>query len=156
MEGLIIIFIITKECKGEQWSALKWLTNAFQPKEKKEKKGILFTVLPPAGKMEKPLKGWQSTREKLAGDSTGQKRNVTELWNTQCEKVVPIFRWAGMIKCKSSTFPWTMYSSFHPERSAVPLQRDGSDHVYIRDGGKEVKNQTQCPISLFTNFKALD
>lgn len=28
-----------------------------EEKEEKKKKGILFTVLPPAGKMEKPLKG---------------------------------------------------------------------------------------------------
>lgn len=63
-----------------------------QKKRGKKIKLAFYSVLPPAGKMEKPLKRWQSIREKLAEDSMGQKRNVTGLWNTQCEKVVPIFR----------------------------------------------------------------
>lgn len=38
MESLIIIFIITKECKGGQWSVLKWLANAFYPKREKRRR----------------------------------------------------------------------------------------------------------------------
>mgnify|MGYP001855844364 CR=1 FL=1 len=71
---------MTKEGKRGHGQYFKWLANAFYPKGgKRIKKSILFTVLPPAGKMEKPLKGRQSTREKLAADSAGLERNVTAL-----------------------------------------------------------------------------
>jgi len=56
--SVIIIFIMTKEGKRGHGQYFKWLANAFYPKGgKRIKKSILFTVLPPAGKMEKPLKG---------------------------------------------------------------------------------------------------